>query len=146
MQKKSGPKPRITLSRTDHDRLMGLAEAMETRDPIFADTMMTELERANVVEDKAVPAKVVRMGTTLSYTADDGEPQTVTLVFPVEADIEKGKISVTTPVGTALIGLSVGQSIDWTARNGKTHRLKITAIHPEGVPAKNGEAAADSAE
>ncbi len=146
MQKKSGPKPRITLSRTDHDRLMGLAEAMETRDPIFADTMMTELERANVVEDKAVPAKVVRMGTTLSYTADDGEPQTVTLVFPVEADIEKGKISVTTPVGTALIGLSVGQSIDWTARNGKTHRLKITAIHPEGMPTKNDEAAADSAE
>lgn len=92
---------------------------------------MTELERANVVEDKAVPAKVIRMGSMLSYTADDGEPQTVTLVFPVEADIEKGKISVTTPVGTALIGLSVGQSIDWTARNGKTHRLKITAIHRE---------------
>lgn len=133
MQKKSGPKPRITLSRTDHDRLLGLAEAMESRDPTFADTMMTELERANVVEDGALPAKVVRMGTTLSYTADDGEPQTVTLVFPVEADIEKGRISVTTPVGTALIGLSVGQSIDWTARNGKTHRLKITAIHPENA-------------
>lgn len=133
MQKKSGPKPRITLSRTDHDRLLGLAEAMETRDPVFADTMMSELERANVVEDKSLSAKVVRMGSTLSYTADDGEPQMVTLVFPVEADIEKGKISVTTPVGTALIGLSVGQSIDWTARNGKTHRLKVTAIHNENV-------------
>jgi len=141
MQKKSGPKPRITLSRTDHDRLLGLAEAMETRDPVFADTMMSELERANVVEDKSLPAKVVRMGSTLSYTADDGEPQTVTLVFPVEADIEKGKISVTTPVGTALIGLSVGQSIDWTARNGKTHRLKITAIHNDGVKQSTGEAA-----
>ena len=128
MQKKSGPKPRITLSRTDHDRLLGLAEAMETRDPTFADTMMSELERANVVEDKSLSAKVVRMGSTLSYTADDGEPQTVTLVFPVEADIEKGKISVTTPVGTALIGLSVGQSIDWTARDGRVHRLTVESV------------------
>src|SRR5690606_27847146 len=125
MQKKSGPKPRITLSRTDHDRLLGLAEAMETRNPTFSETMIAELERANVVEDKALPAKVVRMGSTLSYTADEGEPQKVTLVFPVEADIEKGKISVTTPVGTALIGLSVGQSIDWTDSSGKSHRLKV---------------------
>jgi len=76
---------------------------------------------------------VVRMGSTLSYTADEGEPQKVTLVFPVEADIEKGKISVTTPVGTALIGLSVGQSIDWTDRSGKSHRLKVIAVHPEEV-------------
>jgi len=133
MQKKPGPKPRITLSRTDHDRLLGLAEAMEARNPTFSETMIAELERANVVEDKALPAKVIRMGSTLSYTADDGEPQKVTLVFPVEADIEKGKISVTTPVGTALIGLSAGQSIDWTDRGGKSHRLKVIAVHPEEV-------------
>jgi len=141
MQKKPGPKPRITLSRTDHDRLLGLAEAMETRNPTFSETMIAELERANVVEDKALPAKVVRMGSTLSYTADEGEPQKVTLVFPVEADIEKGKISVTTPVGTALIGLSVGQSIDWTDRSGKSHRLKVVAIHPEGATAPAEEVA-----
>lgn len=141
MQKKPGPKPRITLSRTDHDRLLGLAEAMETRDPKFSETMIAELERANVVEDKALPSKVVRMGSTVTYTADDGEPQTVTLVFPVEADIEKGKISVTTPVGTALIGLSVGQSIDWTDRSGKSHRLKVVATHPEGVKEPSNEAA-----
>jgi len=84
---------------------------------------------------------VVRMGSTLSYTADEGEPQKVTLVFPVEADIEKGKISVTTPVGTALIGLSVGQSIDWTDRSGKSHRLKVVAIHPEGATAPAEEVA-----
>ncbi|WEX07950.1 nucleoside diphosphate kinase regulator [Chelativorans sp. AA-79] len=125
MQKKR--KPSITISRTDHDRLLGLANAMEDRDPALAETMIGELERARVVEDAAVPETVVRMGSTLTYTADD-KPQTVTLVYPGEADITQNKISVTTPVGTALIGLSVGQAIDWTARDGRVHRLTVTHI------------------
>jgi len=129
-------KPSITISRTDHDRLLGLATAMENRDPVLAETMIGELERARVVEDMALPATVVRMGSTLTYTADDGEPQTVTLVYPGEADIAQGKISVTTPVGTALIGLSVDQTIDWTARNGRVHRLKVTRI---GEPGGDGQ-------
>jgi len=121
-------KPSITISRTDHDRLLGLANAMENRDPVLAETMIGELERARVVEDAALPDTVVRMGSTLTYTADDGNPQTVTLVYPGEADIAQGKVSVTTPVGTALIGLSVNQTIDWTARDGRVHRLKVTHI------------------
>lgn len=133
MQKKIGRKPKITLSRTDHDRLLGLATAMEDRDPMLAEIMLSELERARVVEDAALPPTVVRMGSTLTYTADDGEPKTVTLVFPAEADISSGRISVTTPVGTALIGLSAGQSINWTARNGQVHRLTVIDIRqPSG--------------
>ncbi|WP_309083289.1 nucleoside diphosphate kinase regulator [Chelativorans sp.] len=126
MQKKR--KPSITISQTDHDRLLGLATAMEDRDPALADIMIGELERARVVKDAALPETVVRMGSTLTYTADDGEPLTVTLVYPGEADIAEGKISVATPVGTALIGLSVGQTIDWTARDGRVHRLTVTDI------------------
>lgn len=128
MQKKTGRKPAITISRTDHDRLLGLAEAMEERDPVFAETMIAELERARVVEDAALPKTVARMGSTVTYTTDDGTSHTVALVFPAEADITQGKVSVTTPVGTALIGLSAGQSIDWTARDGRTHRLTVTEI------------------
>lgn len=128
VQKKRGRKPRITISRTDHDRLLGLAEAAEERNPTFAEAMIEELERARVVEDSALPETVVRMGSTVTYTADGGAPTTVTLVFPGEADIAQGKVAVTAPVGTALIGLSVGQSIDWTARNGRIHRLTVTDI------------------
>jgi regulator of nucleoside diphosphate kinase len=51
--------------------------------------------------------------------------QTVTLVYPQEADISKGRISVLTPIGTALIGLPVGKSIDWTTRTGETKRLTV---------------------
>lgn len=121
-------KPKITISRSDHDRLLGLADAIEDRDPALADVLVNELERARVVEDSKLPEKVVRMGSTIVYTADDGEPQTATLVFPGEADITAGKISIATPFGTALIGLSPGQSIDWLARNDKVHRLTVTEV------------------
>lgn len=134
MQKKTGRKPKITISRTDHDRLLRLAEAMEGRDPVFSETMIAELERARVVEDRALPENLIRMGSTVTYTTGD-TPSKVTLVFPGEADIAQGKISVTTPVGTALIGLSVGQSIDWIARDGRVHRLTVTEIHQPALEA-----------
>ncbi|KFB09441.1 nucleoside diphosphate kinase regulator [Nitratireductor basaltis] len=124
-------KPRITIAQSDHDRLLALAEKLEERDPAVSETLFTELERARVVEDDRLPPKAVRMGSRLTYSADDGEPKTVTLVFPAEADIEAGRISITTPVGTALIGLSVGQSINWKARNGQLHKLTVLSLEKD---------------
>ena len=68
------------------------------------------------------------MGSRLRFTTDAGEDRTVTLVFPAEADIEAGKVSILTPIGTALIGLTAGQSIDWTARDGRVHRLTVESV------------------
>jgi len=59
----------------------------------------------------------------------NGKHHTLTLVYPKDADADSGKISVLAPVGSALLGLRVGQSIDWPGQAGKTHRLKVTAIH-----------------
>ena len=129
MQQKTGRKPSITISETDHQRLSGLAEALEERNPEMSEIMMAELDRARVVRDSALARAIVRMGSTLTYTADAGEPKTVTLVYPGEADIEQGRISITTPVGTALLGLKEGQSIDWAARNGQIHRLTVLAVN-----------------
>lgn len=52
----------------------------------------------------------------------------MTLVFPQDADISAGKISVLTPIGTALLGLSAGQTMDWTARDDKQHKLTVLAV------------------
>ncbi|MCR4265711.1 nucleoside diphosphate kinase regulator [Nitratireductor sp. ZSWI3] len=128
MQHKTGRKPSITISETDYERLTGLAAALEDRNPEMSETMMAELDRARVVRDDALARTIVRMGSTLTYTADEGEKKTVTLVYPGDADIEKGRISITTPVGTALIGLKEGQSIHWTARNGRTHQLTVLEV------------------
>lgn len=121
-------KPAITTTRSDHDRLSRLAESYEGRNPEVAEELLSELDRARIIEDSRIAANVVRMGSTLRFTSDLGEDRRVTLVFPGEADIAEGKISVLTPIGVALIGLSQGQSIDWTARDGRVHRLTVETV------------------
>ncbi|SOC27058.1 nucleoside diphosphate kinase regulator [Stappia indica] len=121
-------KPAITLTRSDHERLSGLADSISTRNPAVADQLASELDRARVVDDRRISADVVRMGSRLRFTTDAGEDRTVTLVFPGDANIAEGKISVLTPIGAALIGLSAGQSIDWTSLDGRTHRLTVESV------------------
>lgn len=54
----------------------------------------------------------------------------MTLVLPGEADIAAGKVSVMTPIGIALIGLSAGRSMNWTARDGRIHKLTVVSVEP----------------
>lgn len=121
-------KPAITLTRSDHERLSRLAESYGARNPDVADQLLAELDRARVVADGRLAANVVRIGSSLRFTSDTGDDRFVTLVFPGEADIAEGKISVLTPIGAALIGLPAGQSIDWTARDGRVHRLTVEQV------------------
>jgi len=120
--------PAIVLGATDHARLTGLADALAERQPELADDLFAELERATVVPSEDVPESVVRMGSMVTFAQDGGEPRTVTLVFPVEADIEAGRISIATPVGVALIGLAAGQVMHWQARDGRSHTLTVLAV------------------
>lgn len=141
--KKHG-KPPIVLGRSDHEALARLAESITTKNPAVADQLFGELERARVVSDRQLRPDVVRMNSTLRFSTDAGESRTVTLVFPGEADIAAGKVSVLTPIGAALIGLSVGQSIDWTGRDGRVHRLKVEGLETaSGLrPARRSESEA----
>lgn len=125
---KKTSKPAITVSRTDSERLWRLAETHIVRNPEVAEELIAELERATVVDDGRIPQDVVRMGSTLCFTSDLGENRCVTLVFPGEANIAEGRISILTPVGVALIGLAAGQSIEWIARDGRTHRLLVESV------------------
>ena len=125
-------KPRIVVSETDHDRLTRLAEAGLDWEIGVADELQAEMARTRIVPAGRVPADAVRMGSTVEFTSDAGHHMRVTLVYPAEADIDHGRISVLTPIGAALIGLSVGQSIAWTARGGTRHELTVTGvIQPE---------------
>jgi regulator of nucleoside diphosphate kinase len=121
-------KPAIVLTKTDYERLLRLAEAHALRNPEVSEELMVELDRARVVQNYKIASNVVRMGSTVRFTSDLGEDRTVTLVFPGEADIAAGRISILTPIGAALIGLSAGQSIDWVARDGRVHRLHVEHV------------------
>ena len=75
---------------------------------------------------------VVTMGARVVFKDDGGHVHDVILVYPEEADLEKGRLSVLTPVGAALIGLSVGQSIHWRTRT--TGDRALTVLHVAQPP------------
>lgn len=120
--------PKIIVTEADYRRLTDLAMAVQNRMPEVADELLSEMDRAEIAAADRVPGNVVRMGSTVRFRADDGQERSVTLVFPGEADIEQGKISILTPVGAALIGLSEGQSIMWAKRDGERHRLTVLSV------------------
>ena len=120
--------PQIVVSNADYDRLIDLANASQARLPEVAEELLAEMDRAKVVDDTKVPQNVVRMGSTVTFKSDDGHVRTLKLVYPADESLDEHRISVMTPVGAALIGLAVGQSISWTARDGKHHRLTVTDV------------------
>jgi regulator of nucleoside diphosphate kinase len=126
--------PRIVVSKADHDRLTDLATAALDRVPETAQELLDEMERAEVVGAPAVPANVVGMGSTVTFQSDGGRKRRVTLVFPIAEDIAESRVSVLTPIGTALIGLSEGQSIEWSARDGRRHQLTVLAVERPPAP------------
>ena len=130
-------KPNIRISKTDYSRLSALAAPVAARNPNISDELFAELDRARVVADGSVSADIVQMGSTVTFKPDTGEAMTVTLVFPGDADISEGKVSILTPIGTALIGLSIGQSIMWTARDGRRHELSVLAVS-QPAPERDG--------
>lgn len=121
-------KPSIMIGETDHERLSNLALAAAARSPEISDGLLLELGRARVVADVAVPENVVGMGSMVEYETDTGDARRVKLVFPIDADISEGRISVLTPVGTALLGLTAGQTMNWTARDDRQHKLTVLAV------------------
>ena len=122
--------PNIVVSAADYERLTDLATASLERLPEVAEELLNEMERAKIVKDGSVPDDVVRMGSTVTFRSHDGRERTETLVYPVDEDSDAHKISVMTPVGAALIGLAEGQSISWTARDGRKHELTVVTVKP----------------
>jgi regulator of nucleoside diphosphate kinase len=120
----------ITLSRLDVERIEALLEAPALRDSEVAQRLRAEFDRAEIVEPAAMPHDVVSMNSSADCVDESNDKHyTLTLVYPKDADADAGRISVLAPVGSALLGLRVGQSIDWPGQGSKPHRLKVTAIH-----------------
>ena len=101
-------KPAITLSALDMDRLETLMEKLPSNFPGLQ-ALEAELNRADVLEPHEMPANVVTMNSTVRFTLlENDKSQTLTLVYPKEADGSPDKVSVFAPVGTALLGLREG--------------------------------------
>jgi regulator of nucleoside diphosphate kinase len=124
---------------TDRD-LARLRQVIDLHDTPMAEQLDSELQRATVVDSRAVPPTVVTMHSEVVYEdCATGERRTVAVVFPHEADAGRGKVSVLAPIGSALIGLSVGQEIEWRVPGGRK-RVRVVEIRyqPEASGSDRG--------
>lgn len=118
-------RPQIIVADSEHGRLLTMAAGGSSD---AAESLLGEMERARVVPEGKLPPDIVRMGSAVQYRTDRDEIVDVTLVYPVEADISTGRISVLTPIGAALIGMRAGQSITWESRDGRTNTLTVLSV------------------
>ena len=129
--------PAIVVSSRDFNRLEQLLDSPALRRHPAAIALMDELNRAEVLPPDQIPEGVVTMHSTVECEDElAGERHTLTLVYPHESNVDTGHVSVLAPVGSALLGLSIGQSIDWSAPDGRKLRLRVTSIHYQ--PEANG--------
>lgn len=121
--------PPISLSGLDSERLERLAQAAAAKVPHTADFLAREVARANVVPSGFKLQGVVAMGSWVRFRDDTtNHVRAVTLVYPDQADLAVSRLSVLSPVGAALIGLSEGQSIEWQSPNGGWRSLTVLQV------------------
>jgi regulator of nucleoside diphosphate kinase len=122
---------RILITEDDMARLRELVRRgrmVSRRDQDHLEELDRELDRAEVVEAGEVTSDVVTMQSTVRVSdLDNGSSMVYTLVFPVDADIDRKRISILAPIGTALIGYRAGDLLEW-ATPGGTRRLRIEEV------------------
>ena len=122
----------IIMTAADHEELsyaIAVAGKLSQRGRAEMTALETELARAEIVEAKDLPPDVITMNSRAElHDLDTGERMEFTLVFPNDANIEAGKISILAPLGTAMLGYRVGDQFEWHVPYG-VRRLKITDVY-----------------
>ncbi|MFC5525709.1 nucleoside diphosphate kinase regulator [Rhodanobacter ginsengisoli] len=127
--------PPITVSRTDMERIEALLERQPSAQAGSFAALRAQLDRADVVEPVAMPAHTVTMNSTVTFEEEgSGGNLTLTLVYPAAAGAP-GTVSILAPVGSALLGLSRGQQIDWPMPDGHKRRVRVLEINQPADPA-----------
>lgn len=121
----------IYVTEFDQKRLSSLlngARSLNNKDRDYMTRLEQELERAQIVLPRDIPNDVVTMNSQARIRdLDSDEEMVFTLVFPVEADYERGRLSVIAPIGTALLGYRAGDTVEWEVPGG-VRRLKIEQV------------------
>lgn len=121
----------IYVTNSDKYRLLDLIPGMRGVSPMDdsnVDELRKEIARARIVAEEKIEAGVITMNSTVLVSLlDSGKAKLYTLAFPKDADFAKGKISVLSPLGTALLGYQEGDIVEWVAPAG-TKKLKVEKV------------------
>jgi len=131
-------KPTILVSWLDMDRLDRMLDAVPASQVAARDALLEELGRATLAEPQDIPPDVVTMNSRVRFSFDDAEEEvTMTLTYPKDMAGQPDQLSILTPVGTALLGLKVGDIIRWERPDGAMFALTVRGI--EYQPESDGK-------
>jgi regulator of nucleoside diphosphate kinase len=126
--------PSITMADTDHERLRAVAIAAlgHERPGMAASMLLGEVSRAVVVARESLSPDVVGMDSIVKIRDDITKTDRVLhLVYPEDV-VADSDVSVLTPLGAALVGLSRGDSIDWCTATGERSSVTVLEIRCGG--------------
>ena len=122
-------RPKVVISSRDAERLEDLLGALRGRAIPGKAELEAELDRADVLEPQEMPPTVVTMNSTVKFRVASSEEEfQLRLVYPKDVDESGGTISVLAPVGSALLGLSEGDEIEWPKPGGGVLQVRIEEI------------------
>jgi len=131
-------RPKIVISSVDIDRLEKLIDTLPRNAFVGRAELESELARANVVDPREIPPTVVTMNSTIRFIVESSSDEfELTLVYPKDVDSSGKTISILAPVGSALLGLSQGDEIEWPSPSGGVLRVQIKEIIYQ--PERSGE-------
>ena len=127
-----GKETNIYITKADHERLSKLIEIAREREGVanreYVDRLEEELDHAEVVQQKDIPADVITMRSMVRLKdLNTSEEMIYRLVFPTEANYDEGKISILAPIGTAMLGYRRGDVIEWEVPSG-VRRLSVEEV------------------
>ena len=127
----------IHITVQDMKRLSDLlmVEVAKEGDTDHIERLGEELDRASLVPADKVPGDVVTMNSKVRVAdLGAGEDKVLTVVFPGDANAAEGKVSVLTPMGTAILGFKVGDTIKWQVPEGALClRIEEIVYQPEAA-------------
>lgn len=122
-------RPPIHMIDSEAELLSDLALRAAASQPRIAELLLEEIDRARIHQPDAIDRGVVTLGSLIDFVDEaTGRGRIVELVLPNEADISRGRVSILSPIGSGLIGLSEGQSIVWPIRDGQERRLTVIKV------------------
>lgn len=129
---------RIVVTSRDFERLDNLLASLPAGALPDGSALKSELDRAEVVEPEQIPPDVVTMNSTVRFKfAESGEEFRLTLVYPKDAQGEPDRVSILAPVGSALLGLAVGDEIEWPMPRGGISTVRVIKVSYQ--PERAGE-------
>jgi len=122
------PRPAITVSERDLERLEAMLAGLPDDQP-GVEALREELDRAQIASPEAMPSNVVTMNSRIRFVlGPENREVEMTLVYPRDFAGRPDQLSVAAPAGIAVLGLAVGQHIEWCAAGGQTVHARIVDL------------------